>query len=124
MTNIFFSALLSLVYFICISLVVGSGIADLIKNLTGENNTYEVIGFLIMGVLSGSLSAYIISKYKNLNFKVSMILPIIFTIVFLYPHLLLPVYYGAHDLIDWGLSMFGLISITILYTFLKSRGPT
>ena len=65
MTNIFFSALLSLVYFIFISLVVGSGIADLIKNLTGENNTYEMIGFLIMGVLSGSLSAFIIYQLSS-----------------------------------------------------------
>tara|TARA_B100000965_G_scaffold331298_1_gene295405 strand:- start:6 stop:371 length:366 start_codon:yes stop_codon:yes gene_type:complete len=121
MTNIFFSALLSLVYLIFISLVLGSGIADLIKNLTGENNTYEMIGFLITGVFCGSLSAFIISKYKNFNFKVSMILPTIFTIVFLYPHLLQPIYFGAHNLIDGGLSMFFLISITTLYIFLKNQ---
>ena len=92
---------------------------NIIKNLTREKSSYEIIAFLILGVLNGSLSAFIISKYKNYNLIASMFLPTLLTLFVLYLYLFLPIFLGETNMIDYGLTTFCLLSIINLYMFLR-----
>ena len=119
MIQILFSVLLSLFYCVILSLFIESDINNFVKNLVGKNNTFEFIIFLIFGILNGSISGYIISRYKNFNFIASIILPLILTFYVLYLYLFLPVFLSVYDMIDWNMTMLCSISIVMLYQFLK-----
>ena len=134
MFNVIISIFLSLVFCMIVVIVdnnftIHSNINLLhkLENYIPRNSTSYIIAFLILGVINGSLSAFIISRYKSFHLIASMILPILITIGYLYISFLLPIQLylsdvdGAIGSIDWGLTQFLIISIIILFLFLRDQ---
>ncbi len=134
MVNVIVSIFLSVFFCIIVAIVDNNftihsdiNLLNKLENYIPRNSTSYIIAFLILGVINGSLSAFIISRYKSFNLVASMILPILITIGYLYISFLLPIQLylsnvgGAIGSIDWGLTQFLLISITTLFLFLRDQ---
>ena len=96
-----------------------------ILSFSSRSSIYMII-FLILGVLSGSLSAFIISRYRKFNFIASIILPILLSLFYLYSCFLLPIFLiftnvegASTDFIDFGLVMFNVIFVMTYFLFLR-----
>ena len=100
----------------------------IILSFAYKNSAFYIIIFLTLGVLSGAVSAFIITRYKNYNLIASMILPSFLVLTILYISFFLPMYLiiikvdgATSNLIDWGLTTFSTHFILTLFLFLRDE---
>ena len=108
-----------------LSILNDGAVIKTILSFSSSSSVYMIV-FLILGVLSGSLSAFIISRYKKFNFIASIILPILLSLFYLYPSFFLPIFLiftnvegASTDFIDFGLVMFNTIFVITYFLFLR-----
>ena len=117
MMHVIISIILSLSYCLFVT-IADTYLGTIIKT---HLSSFNIVAFLVLGVLSGSAAAFIISRYKNFNFIASIILPTLLTLFNLYLSLFLPILLGAFHMIDYGLTTLYIISIVNLFMFLRDR---
>ena len=127
MINVIVSILLSLSYCLFVT-IADRNLANIITTYISLNSTYYIIAFMILCILCGAFSAFIISRYKNFNFIASMILPTLLILFNLYILLSVTIefYFEENEgsffsLIDWGLIELWVISIVVLFLSLRSQ---